>query len=90
MVRKAVNKYDPLNLMNAGAPQDEYDSIVSRAISIFVNNKEISTEDKVTLLTQALVKQYGDEANKGSVEIGNLQQNIEAAVQGFVPDKTLN
>ena len=38
-VTKIINKIDPWGLISAGAPDDEYDEIVNKIISLYFNKK---------------------------------------------------
>jgi hypothetical protein len=46
-LRAIINKYDPENLIEGGAPEDEYDAYLDRILSLFYSNQ----------LTEATLKQ---------------------------------
>ena len=39
-IREIINKYDPINLVSGGAPEDEYDGEVIKIIKLLPENKE--------------------------------------------------
>ncbi len=54
-VKLAVDETDPLGLLALGAPNDEYDDIVERLVSMAMHNDEITT----TSLSTWIRDRYG-------------------------------
>lgn len=84
-VRSLINDYDPLDLMSASAPEDEYDAGTSKAISIFVNKKKEPLSIRVEELKNELIRLYGSEADKGADKLMALGEGLQAVLSDFDP-----
>ncbi|ESU24560.1 hypothetical protein FLJC2902T_32000 [Flavobacterium limnosediminis JC2902] len=73
ITRNIINDFDPCNLIESGAPSDEYDSISHKVLSFIYNKKPFNQE--VQNIFQELKDSYGLDVTKDNSEI--LRNEIE-------------